>query len=376
MEKKELKILIAEDDFLVSEEIVRIIKQIGYIHAGTAPNGLKAVEMVKEIKPDLVLMDIKMPKLNGLEAAKIIQDIVPTPIVILTAHESQSLVENASENGVGAYLTKPPIAEEIERAVTIAFARQTDLINSRKLISLLEKKERELKELNSSKDKFFSIIAHDLRNPISALIGYSNLMIDSYYDMNDEEKIDISRSLKQLSENVSLLLESLLQWSRFETGRMEYNPENFSLIDEINDVIKLLKPSADKKNISIHTNFNKARGVYADKNMIKTILRNLISNAIKFTKEKGKVSIETEKVENEILIKVIDNGVGMSKEHQNDLFDLNKSKSTKGTNYEKGSGLGLLLCRELISKNNGALNIESEVNKGTKISFALQISKL
>ena len=333
--------------------------------------------MVKEIKPDLVLMDIKMPKLNGLEAAKIIQDITPTPIVILTAHESQTLVEDAADSGVGAYLTKPPIAEEIERAVTIAFARQTDLIRSRNLIRRLEKNESELRELNESKDKFFSIIAHDLRNPISALIGYSNLMIDSYYEMNDDEKIDISKSLKQLSENVSTLLESLLQWSRFETGRMEFSPEYFSLEEEAVDVLQLLKPSADKKKIDIKFNFEAEHIVYADKNMIKTILRNLISNAIKFTYENGEINIggnrsKTAKLLLTFLIMVL----VYLKNTKKNLFNLKKAKSTDGTNNEKGSGLGLLLCRELIHKNKGTLKLESKKKRGgQKISFALQKSK-
>jgi len=371
MNNKKIKVLIAEDDFLVSEEIVRILNKIGYEVLDVAPNGLKAIEMAKIMKPDLIFMDIKMPKLNGLEAAKIIQNSCPTPIIILTAHETQELVEEASNSGVGAYLTKPPQAEEVQRAVTIAFARQTDLITSMKLIKQLEKSEAELKDLNASKDKFFSIIAHDLRNPVSALIGYSNIMVDSYFDMDDEEKIELSNSIKQISNNVSTLLESLLEWSRFEMGRIEYNPELYLLADSINNVMNLLLPSAKKKEISVEVVSDKSYEVYADKNMVETILRNLVTNSIKFTNKDGLITLSTEVGEDHIIITVGDNGRGMSEEQIKNLFKLESCKSTTGTNEEKGSGLGLMLCKELIEKNHGKFWVNSELGKGSNFYFSL-----
>lgn len=376
MYEKKIKVLVAEDDYLVSEEIVRVLNKIGYEVIDVAPNGLKAIEMVKKYKPDLVLMDIKMPKLNGLEAAKIIQNSFPTPIIILTAHETQELVEEASNSGVGAYLTKPPQAEEVQRAITIAFARQTDLISSMKLIKQLEKSEAELKDLNVSKDKFFSIIAHDLRNPISALIGYSNLMVDSYYEMDDEEKLELSQSIKQISNNVSNLLEGLLEWSRYEMGRMEHNPELYRLSDSINRVINLLYPGAKKKEIVIKVNSDENLEIYADKNMIETILRNLVSNSIKFTDKNGVITVSSELKNDFVEIMVCDNGLGMTQEQQDSLFKLESCQSTNGTEEEKGSGLGLVLCRELIKKNGGKMWIKSKKGEGTSVYFTVPLKAM
>ncbi len=144
--KTDIKILIAEDDYLVSQDISRTVKSVGYKEVGLASNGKKAVDMCSKIKPDVVLMDIKMPKIDGLTAAKLIQEKCPTPVVILTAHETKGLLDKASETGAGAYLTKPPNAAEITRAVTIAIARHGDLMQSRKLVIELKEKKVQLEK--------------------------------------------------------------------------------------------------------------------------------------------------------------------------------------------------------------------------------------
>lgn len=370
-EKKKLRVLIAEDDFLVGDEIVRIIKGIGYEHLGTAPNGLRAIEMTKELKPDVILMDIKMPKMNGLEASRIIQSEVPTPIIILTAHESQELVEEASAAGVGAYLTKPPQQEEVERAVTIAFARQTDLMNMRLLNDQLKEREQKLKELNISKDKFFSIIAHDLRSPLGALIGYSNIVVDDFTEMEDDEKIELIKYIQKISTNMNGLLESLLEWSQYETGRMEYQPSCYIISDSIFNVIGLLKPGADRKEITLQLEVDKSLKVYADAQMIETVLRNLISNALKFTPRGGIINIVTMEGKEGHTVKVQDNGVGMTVEQMDKLFVLGNSNSTTGTESENGSGLGLVLCKELIEKNGGEFSVSSTVGVGSEFYFQL-----
>lgn len=364
--------LVAEDDFLVGDEIVRIIKNIGYEHIGTAPNGIKAVEMTKELKPDIILMDIMMPKMSGIEAALIIQEEVPTPIIILSANETQELIEEASNAGIGAYLTKPPQEDEVKRAVTIAFARQTDLINTRELNKRLRMREEKLQEINASKDKFFSIIAHDLRSPLSALIGYSDIIIDDYNEMNNDEKFELLKSVQQISNSMFGLLESLLEWSRYETGRMVYNPEVFLIMESLDAVLDLQKPSARKKEVNIEVEGNKSTSVYADVNMIETVFRNLISNAIKFTSRGGKIKIVVSKeVDGKIFLLISDNGVGMNEEQLSELFKLDKSTTTTGTEKEKGSGLGLVLCKELIKENGGILAVSSIVGKGSEFSFAL-----
>ena len=357
---RKIRILVAEDEFLVSEEIVRAIKRAGYEHIGTAPDGEKAIEMVKALKPDLLMMDIKMPKMDGLEAARKIQETNPLPVVILTAHEGHELVQEAGEAGVGAYITKPPAPEEIDRAVTIAFARQTDLIKSRELIkqleesnTKLEENEKKLNELVDSKNKMFSIIAHDLRNPVGTLMGYASLLADEFDSLENEDKKELAIYAKNISLNVNKLLESLLDWSRFESGHLEFDHKQVNVSQLTGRIISLLGPSAELKNIAIINNIKLSVNVMADEFMLETAVRNIVSNAIKFTMPGGKVEISARKRGESLIICVSDDGIGMEKEQLDNVFSIHSSKSTPGTQNETGAGLGLILCKEMIEKKPG-----------------------
>ncbi|NJK98292.1 MAG: response regulator [Bacteroidales bacterium] len=219
MDRSKIKVLIAEDDFLIAEEISRALKNSGYTLSGIAPNGKKAVELTCSLKPDVVLMDIKMPRMDGLEASRLIQEQCPTPVVIITAHESHDLVEKASEAGITAYLTKPPKADEIERAITIALARHKDMLKSRQLIHELEESRHELHLLNASKDRFFSILAHDLRSPVSALSVFSEQLVSNLETLEKQELIEYLSVIHNTSKSLSELLENLLLWAGFQVNR-------------------------------------------------------------------------------------------------------------------------------------------------------------
>jgi len=232
-----------------------------------------------------------------------------------------------------------------------------------------------LKELNSSKDKFFSILAHDLKGPFQGILGYTDILKTEYDSLGDEEIKGLVASLHSVTRNVYNLLEGLLEWSRAQTGRIEYNPTLFMLSEEANNVVQLLKESAVAKEIVFSSTIDNSIKVYADRDMVNTILRNLVANAIKFTNVGKSVKIVAEKRTDNVVVSVIDSGIGMSHEEVGSLFRIDIHHTTLGTNGEEGTGVGLILCKELVQSNGGKIWVESEIGKGSKFSFNLPSSK-
>ena len=245
-------------------------------------------------------------------------------------------------------------------------------ITERKLAEeKLEKYSQELKELNAGKDKLFSIIAHDLKSPFNPLLGLSEIMVNDFESLTPEEIKDYNKEIYNSLKNEYTLLENLLNWSRLETGQMKLNPEKINLYDKTESVINLLSGNAKLKDITLSNETDKDIFVSADPNMLHSILQNLISNSIKFTNKDGLIKTYAEKVSNDFIqITVSDNGVGMTNDQTEDLFGLTAT-STKGTNNEKGTGLGLMICKEMAERQGGTISVKSEVGKGTDISFTL-----
>jgi PAS domain S-box-containing protein len=237
-----------------------------------------------------------------------------------------------------------------------------------KLYKVLE----ELKDLNKTKDKFFSIIAHDMRSPFVGLMGYSEILSSEYSTLSEEEKISFIKSIDELSHNAYSLLENLLEWSRIQTGRINYNPIDLKLHEELIPTVSLLTQTAKNKNILLDCFVDDDISVKADRNMLQTIIRNLVANAIKFTRSGGKVTISSRTVNDFIELSINDTGIGIRKEDLKNLFMVDKSISTKGTANEEGSGLGLILCKEMVQMHGGNIWVESELGKGTTFLFTLK----
>lgn len=238
---------------------------------------------------------------------------------------------------------------------------------------LFEQKE-ELQKLNSEKDKFFSIIAHDLINPFNSIINFSNLLEGHVKNKENEEIEEISKIIHRSSNRMMNLLVNLMEWSQSKTGRMEFVPTHFEMEDLINDAILLFDETAKQKNISILKSIKLSKPILADRNMLFTVVRNLISNAIKYSNIDGIINITVEENKGVLDVSVSDNGVGIEYERIQKLFQLNEIYSTLGTEREKGTGLGLILCKEFIEKHNGKIWVESTINKGSVINFSIPIS--
>jgi len=245
-------------------------------------------------------------------------------------------------------------------------------ITRRKLAEkALEESEASLRDLNAIKDKFFSIIAHDLKNPFITIIGFSEMLAEQVHEKNYDGIWEYATIIQNSSQRAMDLLMNLLEWSRAQTGRMEFNPESFEIVSIINDVTELLNYVSQKKSITISSELPHNITVLADKAMIGTILRNLISNAIKFTNPGGEIVISAEQKEDELMVTVSDNGVGIKKEAIDKLFRIDVNYATMGTQNEKGTGLGLILCKEFILKHSGKIWVESEPGKGSKFCFTI-----
>ncbi len=239
----------------------------------------------------------------------------------------------------------------------------------------LERQRHELSELNATKDKFFSIIAHDLRSPITTLVSLSDIIRTELDYLTPEQKTDVLSSLYDLSKNYLKLLDNLLQWSRMQTGRLDAEPVPFNLVEMITDVITIYHTTATEKQISLDWNPEGPVFVLADMNMVRTILRNLISNALKYSFPMGAVVVHVDRGDSLATVTVRDNGTGMVPDMVDRLFHIDQTFSTKGTANEKGTGLGLILCKEFAEKNGGNLKVESESGKGSSFSFTLPLTQ-
>uniref|UniRef100_UPI0035625ECB sensor histidine kinase n=1 Tax=Mariniphaga sediminis TaxID=1628158 RepID=UPI0035625ECB len=246
-------------------------------------------------------------------------------------------------------------------------------ITKRKLAEeALIKSEAELRHLNATKDKFFSIIAHDLKSPFNSIMGFSELLVEQMKE-KDYEGIEKYADIILHSSGRALdLLMNLMEWARSQTGHMEFTPEFFELVSLIDEITPLFQEIGGQKSIAINTALPSNVPVFADKSMISTVLRNLISNAIKFSYTGGEIVISVgENQQSELTISVTDDGVGIPKNSMDKLFRIDENYSTKGTQNEKGTGLGLILCKEFVEKHGGKIWVESEEGKGSRFSFTI-----
>ncbi|HNX55727.1 MAG TPA: ATP-binding protein [Prolixibacteraceae bacterium] len=263
--------------------------------------------------------------------------------------------------------------------VMYVLSKYYDKIKLNKLLETknkrIEQSESELRQLNAAKNKFFSIIAHDLKNPFHNIIGYSQLLTSEYDNFNETERKKFAASINQSTNNVFRLLQNLLEWSRAQTGRLVFLPREIDFGHILKNALSVLRPLADQKQISIELDYDEELTIFADPQMIETVLRNLINNAIKFTPEHGKITISARLANEQVEIRITDTGIGIAEKEAQTLFKIDSTIKRKGTNNEDGSGLGLILCKEFVHKHNGSISVESTPGKGSSFYFILpQIS--
>ncbi len=239
----------------------------------------------------------------------------------------------------------------------------------------LSESEQELQKLNKSKDRIFSVVAHDLRNPVAAVTGFSELLYDNFEQFPAETQKEYLLQILQATQRIQNLLENLLIWARSQMHAVKFEPESLSLKTMLDESVKELKANLDHKKVKCLAKVDRKCIVYADKAMMHTVFRNLIMNAIKFSFPGGKIRITCINSEDKCTISVADEGIGIQPEIQNKLFDANEVVSTPGTTGESGSGLGLVICKEFLIKNSGTIEVESEPGNGSTFIITLPIAE-
>ncbi len=286
---------------------------------------------------------------------------------LLSSNEKSELeveMMSSSDNLIDVKITSRPY---IYRKKEVRVAVIQDITKINEYIKSLIAVQKELKVLNATKDRLFSIIAHDLKNPFNAIIGFTNLMKDSWQELDRVEMDEMINMINESSISAHSLLENLLDWARIQTDQFSYHPTNFPLINVIDEVLILLTASLKLKQIEVVVSCDDDIIIYADNRMLSTIIRNLLTNAIKFTHLEGEIKIHAIQNNHSTILTIEDNGIGMSKDYIDNIFNIDSLKSNKGTSDEKGTGLGLVLCKDLIEYHQGMIEIESVIDKGSKI---------
>jgi len=298
--------------------------------------------------------------------------------VVLQDPQPHRFEESANVKGNFLVLDvfKAPIFDDHGKMIgTVGSGR--DVTHEKETEATLKTLLANLQELNKSKDKFFSIIAHDLKGPFNSILGFSELLTTDWDDFSEEERKHLVKNIRSSSMLTYRLLENLLEWSRAQTGRMEFNPVLVDLANLANESLILLREMADQKQIKLFSEINFNTMVFADENMVRTVFRNLISNAIKFSypgqtvKLKALEYFDEEKQVPMVRADVSDQGIGIAEEHLTKLFRIDQQYQTSGTSNEKGTGLGLVLCKELVDRNKGSISVVSQPGSGSVFSFTL-----
>lgn len=377
----------------------------------TVDNGEETLEIIKGLEEDnidipVVICDQIMPGIKGDVLLQKIHTRLPKTLKILLTGQADALAVGNAVNyaNLYRYIAKP--WEQMDLILTVSEAtrsyfqdkkleeqntilqqvnQQLERLNATLELQVqertaeleaqkieLKQKNAQLHELNASKDKFFAIISHDLKSPFHALLGYSQLLEETIETATKDEIISDIRKLQKIAERLYALLENLLTWSTIQRGIIKYHFEEIELGQVVESNLELFTPKAEQKQIILKNSITKGLLAYADSNMVNTILRNLISNALKFTPTGGIIEISTQSNNDTYVeITVSDSGIGIKPEDISKLFRIDIQHTDTGTDGEQGTGLGLNLCKELVEKNGGTIWLESKVGKGTNFKFTL-----
>ncbi len=364
-----MKSIFKESTILLVDDVAENLSLLGSIFSslGTkliaVQDGSNAIEISKEKKPDLILLDINMPGMNGFDVCVKLKELPETkdiPVIFVSAKVSSEDISRGFDTGAVDYVTKPFNHSELKaRAFTHL-----------KLAKIIKDKEKLLRD----KDKFISLVAHDIKSPLSGVLSLMEILSKEYESLEEPERREMINDIFITLESQYKFVLNLLDWGRLQLDRVEVNKETIYPEIILNAVSSIHKLNAEKKGIEIILSIETEDVFDADPAQMETILTNLISNAIKFTESGGEINIKVEKKSSDLIISVADSGVGMRDEDKEKLFKDDTIHTTPGTNEEVGTGLGLLLVSELVKKNGGKLDFESEYGKGTTFYLSFPIS--
>lgn len=368
--RSDYKILIV-DDVVSNVLLLKILLTNEKFQVCTASNGKMCIEMAKSEHPDLILLDVMMPDLNGFDTAVILKKDPETqeiPIIFLTALNNPSDLVKGFQVGANDFLTKPFNKEELIMRVM----HQIQLVAAKRIII---RQNEELKRTISNRDKMYSVIAHDLRSPMASIRMVLNLAVNVVSkEVVGDEIFGLLDKANRESEETHDLLDNLLKWTKSQTGRLSVVYQELDLDDIVPGVVDIFRMIAEMKKIELkYIPADEKLIVHADNDMIKTIIRNFLSNAVKFTPEGKSVEVFYKREGDFARISVRDHGVGIEPDRVEAIF--HTGETTYGTGGEEGSGLGLQLCQDFARKNGGDARVESTLGEGSTFSFTIPLTK-
>ena len=358
------------DDVVSNVLLLKVLLTNEKFKVVTANNGKDALVQAAEKQPDLILLDVMMPEMNGFEVSEKLKANPVTqniPIIFLTALNTTSDIVKGFKVGANDFISKPFNKEELVIRVT----HQISLVAAKRIIL---RQTEELRKTIMGRDKLYSVIAHDLRSPMGSIKMVLNMLILSLPPSQiGEEMYQMLSMANQSTEDVFALLDNLLKWTKSQIGKLNVVYQDFNIVENIASVIEIFNLVAGIKNIKLRYLGDDKIEVHADIDMMKTIMRNLLSNAIKFSYNDSEIVVGARIVDDSVVVSVRDSGKGMSEEDQRKLLNTETHFSKYGTNNEEGSGLGLLLCLDFAVKNGGRLWFESEEGKGATFYFSVPL---
>src|ERR1700744_1962252 len=395
-----IKILLVDDNDnnLLSMEVALANNNYVFYKANSGREALRI--LLKEEDFSLILLDVKMPIMDGYEAAELIYQrdkLKDIPIIFITAHDYEEAAMFKGYQAGAVDFIRKPFNPEILRSKVAVFAElykknrllkqqeeklqiiNNDLMQLNKDLEQrvlnrtmeLENLNHQLKALNLSKDKFLSVLSHDLRNPLTALLASSGKLSEDPENMEPPMIKQLAKIVHRTANRLLDQLNEVIDWAKKQSEKTNFNPKKLRLVNGITESLELLKPNAFQKSIRLENKIPKDIYVSADSLMLRSIVQNLVANAIKYTPQGGSVVINAELNKEMVCVFVEDSGVGMTSEMKEKLFDKNNSLSSSGTNNETGTGLGLLLVNDFVTQHGGTIDVESAVGAGTVFKFTI-----
>lgn len=356
-------ILIVDDNLKNLQVTGKVLQDEGYL-ISIAPNGKQALELLKTTRPDIILLDVMMPEMDGLEVCRIIklnEQLADIPILFLTAkNQTEDMVKGFQAGGLD-YVTKPFHREEL----LVRVKNHLELANSR----------RKIVEMNKNRDKLYSIIAHDIKSPLSGITLTIGAIRSNIVTPGSDDYNEMLAFLEKSTTETVTLLNNLLSWAKIQSEVISIKPKITNIHSILAECLSLLQANANQKAISLTNNVPENFTAYFDEVTIHAVFRNIISNAIKFTPQKGSVSVNANVSNGYVNINFKDTGAGMPKEIIDKIMVRNQHHTSVGTNNEQGTGLGLVMVKDFVARNQGSVNINSKPGEGTEITVLLPLIK-
>ncbi len=352
-------ILVVDDNPTNLHILLDYLNEMGF-ETLVARSGEGALRQLGYAKPDLILLDIMMPGIDGFETCRRLKENPETreiPVIFITALTETADKIKGFELGAVDYITKPFHQKEV-------LARLNTQLT-------IQRQKRELQDLNAVKDRFLSILAHDLKNVFDTMVGPSRLLADSLTIFKEKEIRSIAQRLHRSAQDSLGMVEKIIDWANIRRGTIQPQPRTFDLCPAAQESMDRYRENAERKHIDYRNDVPPETMVYADPDMASTVLQNLISNAVKFTRNQGRVAVSARSGEGFREISVSDTGVGMGAKNLGNLFRIDKPYKKAGITGKEGAHLGLIICKEFVELNGGQLHVESELGVGTTVRFTL-----